>query len=82
MRRGKGTVVIAVAPERRPAGRSRRGTYQTPRPRKLTPEQAEELRRLAPSRSLRDLAAHFGVSHETVRKALREQERVRSYPSR
>ena len=64
-------MAFADLPERRSAGRSRRDAYQDPRPRKLTPERESELRRVAPGRSLRDLAAKFGVSHETVRAALR-----------
>ncbi len=41
------------------------------RPRKLTPEQEAVIRALAATRSLRSLAAEFGVSHETVRSVLR-----------
>ena len=37
------------------------------RARKLTPIQEDEIRVLAGTRSLRSLAADFGVSHETVR---------------
>ena len=39
--------------------------------RKLTAEQESEVRSLAGTRSLRSLAAQFGVSHETVRAILR-----------
>ncbi|CAA9552482.1 MAG: hypothetical protein AVDCRST_MAG49-1878 [uncultured Thermomicrobiales bacterium] len=38
----------------------------------LTPEQEAAIRALAGIRSLRSLAAEFGVSHETVRAALRK----------
>jgi hypothetical protein len=60
-------VVFAQPPERRPAGRSRRDTYQAPRSRKLGAEQEARLRAVAQAAPLRDLAAEFGVSHETVR---------------
>jgi len=65
-------ISIALPPQRKPAGRSARASYQTPRARKLTPELETEIRRLAGGRSLRDLAAEFGVSHETIRSVIRE----------
>jgi hypothetical protein len=69
-----GTVVIATAPERSPAGVSGREGYQRPRPHKLTTEQLDAIRSEANSgRSLRNLAAAHGVSHETIRAVLREQ---------
>ena len=37
------------------------------RARKLTPDQEAAIRALAATKSLRSLAADFGVSHETVR---------------
>ncbi|CAA9568301.1 MAG: hypothetical protein AVDCRST_MAG49-3313 [uncultured Thermomicrobiales bacterium] len=40
------------------------------RPGKLTPAQQATIRALAGTRSLRSLAADFGVSHETVRAVL------------
>lgn len=41
------------------------------RPSKLTIEQSQEIARLAASgASLRELAARYGVSHETARKAI------------
>ena len=40
------------------------------RARKLTPEQESTIRALAATKSLRSLAADFGVSHETVRAVL------------
>ena len=64
-------VVIAEAPPRRVSGRSKRASYQTPRRRKLTPEQEDVIRALAATKSLRSLAADFGVSHETVRAVTR-----------
>jgi hypothetical protein len=39
--------------------------------RKLTPDQRAEIRSLARTRSLRDLAASYGVSHETIRTVLK-----------
>jgi DNA-binding CsgD family transcriptional regulator len=39
--------------------------------RKLTPPQQDEIRSLASSKSLRSLAADFGVSHETIRAIVR-----------
>lgn len=39
--------------------------------RKLTPEQKAEIRVHASNRSLRELGAIYGVSHETVRTVLR-----------
>ena len=62
---------FADLPQRRRAERSRRDAYQAPGARRLSPEQEEALRRAALGRSLRDLAAEFGVSHESVRAALR-----------
>ena len=53
----------------RPGGLAPRRYLQ--RPRKLTPAQVSAIRALAATRSLRSLAADFGVSHETVRAACR-----------
>ena len=64
-------MVIAEAPPRRLTGRSERAPYHTPRRRKLSPEQEAAIRSLAGTKSLRWLAAEFGVSHETVRAVLR-----------
>ncbi len=68
-----GTVVIAVAPERHPVGKSQREGYQQLRPRKLSPDQEAAIRRLAAIKSLRELAAAFGVSHETIRTVQRRE---------
>ena len=68
-----GTVVIAAAPARRPAGTSTRETYQIPRPRKLSLEQEAAICAEASNRTLRDLAAAFEVSHETIRTVLRQK---------
>ena len=70
-------LAFAELPERGRAGRSRRDAYQDPRPRRLPPEQEARLRRMATGRTLRDLAAEFGVSHETVRAVLRDARRAR-----
>ncbi len=67
-----GAILFASIPERRLAGPSRRDAYQEPRARRLSAAQEAELLRVAPGRTLRDLATTFGVSHETVRKTLRE----------
>ena len=60
---------IAV-PDLRPRQRRHRcgsGARYSVRARKLTPAEESTLRALAATRSLRALAADFGVSHETVR---------------
>ena len=48
------------------------------RPRKLTPADEAAIQALAATRSLRSLAADFGVSHETVRAVLREADDART----
>ncbi len=40
----------------------------------MTPVQEAAIHALAQTKSLRSLAAAFGVSHETVRRAIREAE--------
>jgi hypothetical protein len=54
-------------------GRSRRDAYRQPRKRKLTPAQQDRILAGAGSRSLRELAAEFGVSTETIRSVLRQR---------
>ena len=49
--------------------------YLAARPRCLTPAQEAAIRALAGTKSLRSLAADFGVSHETVRAVLRSPRR-------
>ena len=66
----KGGLAFAEPPERRRSGRSCRDTYQTPRPRKLSAEQVAAIIASAGNRTLRELAAEFGVSHETIRNVL------------
>ena len=68
-----GAIVVATPPPRQRAGQSGRSPYQRARPRRLSPAEREAIRVLAPNRTLRDLAAEFGVSHETVRAVLRGQ---------
>ena len=76
MRHESGLVVIAEAPSRRVSGRSKRASYQTPRRRKLTREQEAAIRALAGDRTLRELGAEFGVSHEAIRAVLRRTRAV------
>ncbi len=54
------------------SGRSKRTAYHAPRRRKLSSEQEAVIRREADPRTLRDLGAEFGVSHETIRAVARE----------
>ncbi len=61
--------MVTLLTPSRTVGRSRRSAYQQPRPSKMTPDQMEVIRR-SRGRSLRDLAADFGVSHETIRTVL------------
>jgi len=55
------------------SGRSKRTSYHGPRRRKLSSEQEAAIRSEAGNRTLRDLAAAFGVSHETIRTVLRQK---------
>ncbi len=64
-------VVAAAAPECRLVGVSGRADEQIDHLRRLASDDREAIRLLAQSRSLRDLATEFGVSHETVRSVLR-----------
>jgi hypothetical protein len=70
---GTEPIDIAVVPPRRVNGRSQRSSYHAPRRRKLSPEQAATIRSEAGNRTLRDLAAEYGVSHETIRTVLRQE---------
>ncbi len=58
-------------------GRSGRAPSQIARVRKLSLDQESAIRTLAQTKSLRSLAADFGVSHETVRAVLRRREKDR-----
>ena len=64
-------LIVAPPAERRRVGRSRRDAYRAPRARTLTAEQVAAVLASRPSRTLRELAAEFGVSHETIRSVLR-----------
>ena len=70
---GTEPIDIAPVPPRRVSGRSKRTAYHAPRRRKLSREQAAAIRSEAGNRTLRDLAAAFGVSHETIRTLLRQE---------
>jgi hypothetical protein len=64
-------VGIASAPAVARVGTSGRAACQAPRARGVPLEQEAEIRALAGIRTLRSLAAEFGVSHETVRRAVK-----------
>ncbi len=67
---------VAV-PDFRPLPSRRRcgsGARYSSRARKLTPDEESAIRARAGTKGLRSLAADFGVSHETVRRAIREAE--------
>ena len=70
--RGPDPIDIAVVPPRRVSGRSQRTAYHTPRQPKLSPGQQAIIRSEAGNRTLRELAAAFGVSHETIRTVLKK----------
>ncbi len=53
-------------------GTSGRAPYQRRPSGRLTDAERQTIRTLASSRTLRDLAAEFAVSHETIRQALRQ----------
>jgi hypothetical protein len=71
-----GAVVIAGATERRQVGVSARSPYQRTRARRLSPSERAAVLALAPYHTLRELAAEFGVSHETIRNVRKERERA------
>ena len=68
--RGTAPIEIAVVPPRRVSGRSKRTTYHAPRRRKLSSQQEATIRTKASNRTLCQLAAEFGMSHETIRAVL------------
>ena len=70
---GTDPINIAVVPPRRVSGRSKRSAYHAPRRRKLSAEQEATIRSEAGNRTLRELAAAFAVSHETIRTVLRRE---------
>ncbi len=68
---------IAAIPPRRRVGPSGCDAEREPRRRKLDGERLNLVRTLAAQgRALRDIAAEVGVSHETVRSALRQRAAV------
>jgi DNA-directed RNA polymerase sigma subunit (sigma70/sigma32) len=70
---GTEPIDIAAVPARRVSGRSKRTAYHAPRRRKLSSQQEATIRSQSGTRTLRELAAEFGVSHETIRTVLRQQ---------
>lgn len=66
-----GFVLVGLPPTRRTVGASGRAPYSHGRPRELATDERAAIRALAHTKSLRALAADFGVSHETVRAVLR-----------
>lgn len=72
-----GALIIAEPPERPRVGRSQRDASRDPRPRKLDADHLHVIEYLASQGlTLRQIAAEIGVSHETVRVALRRLEHV------
>ena len=67
-------MLVALPPERRVVGRSGRAPYQRRCMGRLTEAEREAVRRLSANRTLRELAAEFGVSHETIRAVLHLRE--------
>jgi hypothetical protein len=65
-------VLVGLPPARRIVGCSGRALYQRQRPSRLSPDEEVGVRQLAETSSLRDLAAVFGVGHETIRAVLRK----------
>jgi hypothetical protein len=68
-----GVVLIGLPPVRRTVGASGRASCSRERPRQLSAEERSAVRSLAHTKSLRSLAADFGVSHETVRGVIRDE---------
>jgi hypothetical protein len=58
------------------SGRFKRTASHAPLRRKLSAEQEATIRNEAGNRTLRDLAAAFGVSHETIRVVLAKERAV------
>ncbi len=68
-----GVVVVALPAARRTVGGSSRAPYSRQRSQRLSPEELAAIRSLALTKSLRSLAAEFGVSHETVRAVIQRE---------
>src|SRR5262245_49432393 len=63
--------IVRSVPARRHVGASKRDALLEPRPRKVNADRRARIWALAAeNRSLRDIAAEVGVSHEAVRAAL------------
>jgi hypothetical protein len=65
--------VVALPPDRRRTGTSRRGSFFARRRRKHAPDHEAAIRSTIGDRTLRELAAEFGVRHETMRRVLRQR---------
>ena len=76
------SIVVAAPAQRHHAGRSGRSPSQRARPRRLSLEEREALRASAPNHTLRELAAEFGVSHETIRAVVRSPAPSRTIAAR
>jgi hypothetical protein len=70
---GTALIEIAAVPPRRLSGKSQRSAYHLPKQGKLTVGQKAAIHSKADNRTLRELAAEFGVSHETIRTVLRQE---------
>ncbi len=68
-----GFVVVGSPPARRSVGTSGRAPYSRQRRSRLSDDERAVIRSLALTKSLRSLATDFGVSHETVRSAMRAE---------
>ena len=70
-----GVVLVALPPLRRTVGKYGRAPYSRQRVGRLTEDEIVTIRADA-GRPLRDLAAAYGVSHETIRRVLRGMDRA------
>lgn len=66
-------MVVGSPPARRVVGTSGRAPYSRQRRSRLTDEERAIIRSLACTKSLRSLTADLGVSHETIRAAMRDE---------
>jgi hypothetical protein len=67
-----GFVLFGLPPLRRTVGVSRRAPHAQQRPQFLSEDERSAIRLLADRKSLRSLAADFDVSHEMVRRVIRD----------
>jgi hypothetical protein len=63
-------VLVGLPPTRRTVGVSGRAPYARLRARRLSAGERAQVQALSGTKSLRSLAADFGVSHETIRAVL------------